>query len=505
MVGTKAWDGVEIYTVGHSNRALDELAALLRAFAITVLADVRTVPRSRRNPQFNADSLAAAQGVLGIRYIRLPRLGGLRRARADSPNTAWQNASFRGFADHMLTAEFEAGLAELLALTAEGRVALMCAEAVPWRCHRSLIADALTARGARVEHITGAARSIPHRTTPFARVRDGLVTYPGITPAETRLPTEAPFHLEATVRVLQRRPTSLVDRWEHGAYRRVLDGGDGLVMAQVSNRGTVDHPDVRLSIRAGREAPPASDAVVRTVRRVLGLDADPVPLSRMARAGSALGRAVLGLRGMRPPRFAGLFETFANVVPFQQVSIDAGQAVVGRLVRRLGRSLVLDEHPWYAFPSAEAVAEASESALRECGMSLRKAQALREIARRIASGELGEDALSAMSTTDAIALLLGLPGIGRWSAALVLLRGLGRMDVFPPGDAGAARALAGFARVRRGGSLAPMIERAGRDRGYLYFCALGRSLLAKGLIHEAPPAPSGAPARPRRREPTPPA
>lgn len=151
---------------------------MLSAFEVSVVADVRTMPRSRHNPQFNADALASALPERGIRYVHLPRLGGLRRAREGSRNTAWRNAGFRGYADYMLTDEFEAGLADLAALAASGTVAVMCAEAVPWRCHRSLIADAITARGGRVEHITGASRSGVHRLTSFARVDDERVTYP---------------------------------------------------------------------------------------------------------------------------------------------------------------------------------------------------------------------------------------------------------------------------------------------------------------------------------------
>jgi uncharacterized protein (DUF488 family) len=178
--GMKSWNGVKILTIGHSTRTLDELVALLDAFEISTLVDVRTIPRSRRNPQFNADSLRSALHAHSLKYVQLPRLGGLRHARVDSINTAWQNASFRGFADHMQTEDFELGLSELRALAEGGRVVMMCAEAVPWRCHRSLIADALVARRAEVEHITGPSRSSPHRLTEFARVEGERVIYPGL-------------------------------------------------------------------------------------------------------------------------------------------------------------------------------------------------------------------------------------------------------------------------------------------------------------------------------------
>ena len=188
--GRTSWRATKVYTVGHSTRTADELIDLLRAFDVTVLADIRTVPRSRHNPQFNEDALRRTLRSRRLRYAHLARLGGLRRPRKDSTNTGWRNASFRGFADHMLTEDFEAGLEALRALTIEGRVALLCAEAVPWRCHRSLVADALTARGAHVEHITTARRSTPHRMTPFARVEGTRVTYPGDDPGGETVPLE---------------------------------------------------------------------------------------------------------------------------------------------------------------------------------------------------------------------------------------------------------------------------------------------------------------------------
>jgi uncharacterized protein (DUF488 family) len=192
MSRAQSWRGARIYTIGHSTRAFEDLAALLRAFGVSVLADIRTIPRSRRNPQFSGDVLRSALGSRRLRYIHLPELGGLRRPRKDSPNAGWRNASFRGFADYMLTEDFEAGLEKLHALTAEGRVALMCAEAVPWRCHRSLIADALTARGGQVEHITSAKHATPHRMTAFAEVDGTRVTYPGDSAQGGRLGTRAP-------------------------------------------------------------------------------------------------------------------------------------------------------------------------------------------------------------------------------------------------------------------------------------------------------------------------
>jgi uncharacterized protein (DUF488 family) len=172
------WKGVRVYTIGHSTRTLDELVEALRSFDVDVLVDIRTVPRSRTNPQFNRETLPAKLRNRRLRYRHLARLGGLRRPKPDSPNGAWRNESFRGYADYMLTPEFEEGLDALHELADGGTVALMCAEAVPWRCHRSLVADVLTARGAKVEHISSPARARRHRMTPFARRRAGRVTYP---------------------------------------------------------------------------------------------------------------------------------------------------------------------------------------------------------------------------------------------------------------------------------------------------------------------------------------
>jgi uncharacterized protein (DUF488 family) len=167
-----------ILTIGHSNRALEDFIALLRAHGVTRLVDVRTVPRSRTNPQFNKDALPGSLEQAGIGYAHMPGLGGLRRAAKDSINAGWRNASFRGYADYMQTPEFEQNLDKLVQTAEDERVALMCAEALPWRCHRSLIADALLVRDIPVEDIMSATRRQAHRLTPFARVRGTHLTYP---------------------------------------------------------------------------------------------------------------------------------------------------------------------------------------------------------------------------------------------------------------------------------------------------------------------------------------
>ncbi len=174
-----------VLTIGHSTHELAEFIHLLQAHEVAKVADVRTIPRSRRNPQFNHDTLPQALKTAHIGYVHLPGLGGLRHAQKDSPNTAWRNASFRGFADYMQTPEFAHSLDQLIELAHKKRVAIMCAEAVPWRCHRSMIADALTVRGITVEHITSARHREAHRLTPWAKVRGAHIIYPAeMLPAE---------------------------------------------------------------------------------------------------------------------------------------------------------------------------------------------------------------------------------------------------------------------------------------------------------------------------------
>ncbi len=169
---------LSVLTIGHSTRPMDSFVQLLQAHGVKRVVDVRTVPRSRHNPQFNCETLPDSLSKVKIRYIHLKELGGLRHPRPDSPNTAWRNASFRGFADYMQTPEFAAGLAKLMQIASRTQIAVMCAEAVPWRCHRSLIADALLVRGVRVEHITSATRRQEHKLTPFTRVEGTQITYP---------------------------------------------------------------------------------------------------------------------------------------------------------------------------------------------------------------------------------------------------------------------------------------------------------------------------------------
>ena len=169
-----------VYTIGHSNRSIDEFIQLLKQNDIRLVVDIRKIPKSLHNPQFAGDALAHSLHEAGIAYLHEPLLGGLRHARADSTNDGWRNVSFRGFADYMATDDFKRGLEHLLRDAERTTTAIMCAEAVPWRCHRTLVADALKASARRVLHIVGSGKPSAHKYTPFLRKRRGVLTYPKI-------------------------------------------------------------------------------------------------------------------------------------------------------------------------------------------------------------------------------------------------------------------------------------------------------------------------------------
>ena len=171
---------IEIFTIGHSTHTAEHFLELLRVHGITQLADIRTVPKSRRHPQFGRETLDAFLASNGIVYRHIAELGGLRKPRSDSVNTAWRHPGFRGYADHMQTEEFERGFNHLLDFARSGRTAVMCAEAVWWQCHRQLLSDALLAHGVPVRHILNAGEAKPHRMSEFAKVTKTRLTYPGL-------------------------------------------------------------------------------------------------------------------------------------------------------------------------------------------------------------------------------------------------------------------------------------------------------------------------------------
>jgi DNA-3-methyladenine glycosylase II len=256
-------------------------------------------------------------------------------------------------------------------------------------------------------------------------------------------------------------------------------------MVAVANAGSIDAQDLRLEILAGTVSDQTARDVMARVRRMLGLDAAPAPTAWLAEMEPRFAAVAAALAGFRPPCFPSLFETCARVLPFQQLSLDAGTAIIGRLVERAGASLTLHGQYWFAFPSPETIADAPMSLLRETGLSRTKAMALQTLARLTLAGELGIARFQALPTDAALAELRTLPGIGPWSAGLILLRGMRRMDVFPSGDVGAARNLTGLLGLSA--PLTPAEASAfaaqfGDRRGYLYFLSLGSQLLARDVL-----------------------
>jgi uncharacterized protein (DUF488 family) len=173
------WPKGAIFTLGHSTLPIERFLVLLHSYGIERLVDIRTIPRSHHNPQFNDTALASSLTAANLDYVHMQALGGLRRACKDSLNMGWRNESFRGYADYMQTERFRDALETLIDMSREKCIAIMCAEAVPWRCHRSLIADALVIRGIQVGEIISATRTQAHAMTSFARVEGTTVTYPG--------------------------------------------------------------------------------------------------------------------------------------------------------------------------------------------------------------------------------------------------------------------------------------------------------------------------------------
>ncbi len=174
----KTSESTVVLTIGYSTRTLEEFIELLEVYGVTLLVDVRTVPRSKHNPQFNKETLPTSLKQYKVKYIHMPEIGGLRHPKHDSINLAWENSGFRGYADYMQTQEFIDNLLKIVAVARENCVALMCAEALPWRCHRSLISDALVVRHIKVEHIISKTSTISHEITEFAHVEGTKITYP---------------------------------------------------------------------------------------------------------------------------------------------------------------------------------------------------------------------------------------------------------------------------------------------------------------------------------------
>jgi DNA-3-methyladenine glycosylase II len=299
-----------------------------------------------------------------------------------------------------------------------------------------------------------------------------------------------PYSLAITVQLLRRTPNNLVNRWEADRYIRGIRTPQGNCLVTVRQCGSIEASAAEVTIAARDLSESVHAAVIAILRRVLALDVELAELSARFDGEPGLQSIAQHLRGMRPPRFPDLFETIASVVPFQQLSLESGAALLNRLVQAFGESVEHDGLQAWVFPSARSVAAATVADVRGCGFSTAKAQTLTHVARLIRSGALTESHLAVLPTAGLMTALENLPGIGRWTSAVIALRGFGRLDAFPPDDAGIRRYLGQvFGRVEplshdeeRG-----LVERLGPARGLLYFYVLGWRLAQRGLIGEIMP------------------
>jgi DNA-3-methyladenine glycosylase II len=297
------------------------------------------------------------------------------------------------------------------------------------------------------------------------------------------LSTPSPFSLALTAQVLRRTTRNILDVWSTGTYARAVETATADCMVLVQQGGSVDHGWLELHCSAAVTERPLIEAFIR---RRLGLDADLSGLEVTLQADPALRSIVESrLRGLRPPRFSNLVEAVALSVPFQQLSLEAGGSIVNRLAQSLGRAVRADGREGWLFPNAERLADASIDALQACGLSAAKAQTLRSAARLIADGILSESQLEALPTAEARGRLQELPGIGPWTADVILLRGLGRLDVFPRGDVSARRNLAALLGRRTPLTAREedeLLARLGPARGMLYFYGLAWRRAQQGVL-----------------------
>lgn len=294
-----------------------------------------------------------------------------------------------------------------------------------------------------------------------------------------------PFDLPLTVRVLQRRPTNRVDLWEDGAYRRVLLLQESHRLVSVRQVGGPDDARVLVRVEDGETSPGLMSAAALKVGRLLSVNAELAPFWAQVAADPALRPLGVAFRGLKPPRFPSLWDTLVNVVVFQQISLLAALAIVGRMVERFGATVVHHGRAHFTYPDPGAVAGSSIEELRALGLSRRKAEVLKALALDLGGGEALEEELRALPSPQAIDRLVQLPGIGRWSAEVILLRGLGRVDAFPGGDSGFNRGLADLLGRESGLSQSEerdLAERFGEYRGMLYLFVVAYRLTRLGLI-----------------------
>ena len=297
------------------------------------------------------------------------------------------------------------------------------------------------------------------------------------------VPVRPPFDLPLTVGALRRLPTSALYPLVGDEFRFMapLSSGHRLLSVRSPVASAGSHI-LRCSALDGAMSAAEVTEAQRLIEWTLGAQRDLAPLQELVASDPTLGPLMRRLAGMKPPRFPSLWDTFCQVVPFQLVSLSAAVATLNRFVMALGPRVEHEGRAYWGVPAPARVLATEASELRACGLSLAKAQTLRGLAERALAGELEAAAFDGLSDAEAIARLTRLPGIGPWSAQVALLRGLGRLSVFPAGDSGAARGLRELFSVSEqpGGDAAALLDRLGEWRGYLYFMLLGRRLLADG-------------------------
>lgn len=298
------------------------------------------------------------------------------------------------------------------------------------------------------------------------------------------LNARAPFDLSLTVAILRRRPTNLVDTFMAGEYHRLLrlGGRDRLIAVRQSGPATV-----AVTALDGALTPAEREELAPLLDRMLGLTRDLTPVVEAFGHHEPLARLLTRLAGMKPPRYPELWTTLVGVVPYQQVSLEAGQAISNRMIADIGSCSEYQDHIYYNYPTAEQFLRSSDEQARAWGLSVAKVKTLRKGAEAILSGSIREDDLVGLDDDAAIARLTQLHGIGRWSAQVILLRGLGRLSAFPLGDSGAQRAFraifgwdASEVDARRTELLAALSD----WRGYLYFVLLGTRLVESGKVEQ---------------------
>lgn len=303
------------------------------------------------------------------------------------------------------------------------------------------------------------------------------------TPQEqVELPAIAPFDLQQTVAALRRRPTQQAEALIDGEYRRILTVGGRERLIGVRQCA----PD-RVAIHAldAPLAPTELATAASVIERMLGLAVDMTPLHAALAFDERLALLAHQIAGMKPPRFDTLWHTFLCIVPFQQVSVDAGTSMLNRMIVRFGSHIEHNDHIYYGFPAAESVRDATYDDLRACGLSQAKIRTLQYVAAQITEGAISENEIEALDDAEAVARLIQLPGIGVWSAQIILLRGFRRLSFFPPGDSGAARGLRSLFDLpaeQVESALVPLLERLGQWRGYLYYMILAHKLMQSRII-----------------------